>query len=99
MSCSKNSRAHDYTVPVHRDAALELQRLFWQGADKVAKLLKRLLLAATLFAGAMAVAQQASHPTQLEFHSSNSSLDEIFRLAPGQSLVYVAPSPSSIDPW
>jgi hypothetical protein len=73
--------------------------LFCQGADKVAKLLKRLLFTATLFAGAMAEAQPASHPTQVEFHSSNSSLDEIFRWARGQALAYVAPSSSSIGPW
>jgi hypothetical protein len=73
--------------------------LFCQGADKVAKLLKRLLFTATLFAGAMAEAQPASHSTQLEFHSSNSSLDVIFRWARGQALAYVAPSSSSIGPW
>jgi hypothetical protein len=65
----------------------------------VAKLLKRLLFTATLFAGAMAEAQPASHPTQLEFHSSDSSLDETFRWARGQALAYVAPSSSSIGPW
>jgi hypothetical protein len=47
----------------------------------------------------MAGAQQVSHPTQLEFHSSNSSLDAMFRWARGQALAYVAPSSSSIGPW
>jgi hypothetical protein len=65
----------------------------------VVKLLKKILLAATLFAGAMAGAQQASQPTQLEFRSSSSSLNEIFRWARGQALAYVAPSSSSIGPW
>ena len=65
----------------------------------MAKLLKRLLFTATLFAGAMAEGQPASHATQLEFHSSSSSLDEIFRWARGQALAYVAPSSSSIGPW
>src|SRR5258708_13838832 len=78
---------------------IRLAALFCQGADIVAKLLKRLLFTATLFAGAMAEAQPASHPTQVEFHSSNSSLDEIFQWARGQALAYVAPSSSSIGPW
>ncbi len=47
----------------------------------------------------MAEAQPASHPTQVEFHSSDSSLDEIFQWARGQALAYVAPSSSSIGPW
>jgi len=69
------------------------------GPDKVAKLLKRLLLSVTLFAAAMAGAQQASHATQLEFHSSSSSLDAMFRWARGQAFAYVAPSSSYIGPW
>src|SRR5260370_41228178 len=68
------------------------------GPDKVAKLLKRLLLSVTLFAAAMAGAQQASHATQLEFHSSSSSLDAMFRWARGQAFAYVAPSSSYIAP-
>src|SRR5260370_22078676 len=78
---------------------IRLAALFCQGADKVAKLLKRLLFTATLFAGYMAEAQPASHPTQVEFHSSDSSLDEIFQWARGQALAYVAPSSTSIRPW
>src|SRR5579859_3344201 len=78
--------------------ALDPQRLFWRGADRVAKLSKKILLVATLFAAAMAGAQQASYPTQLEFHSSSSSLDAMFRWARGQALAYVAPSSSSIGP-
>src|SRR5260370_3812637 len=69
------------------------------GPDKVAKLLKRLLLSVTLFAAAMAGAQQASHATQLEFHSSSSSLDAMFRWPRGQAFAYVAPSSSYIGPW
>lgn len=65
----------------------------------MAKPVKRLLFVTTLFVGAMAGAQQASHQTQLEFHSSSSSLDEIFRWARGQALAYVALSSSSIGPW
>src|SRR5258708_3675061 len=78
---------------------IRLAALFCQGADIVAKLLKRLLFTATLFAGAMAEAQPASHPTQLEFHSSSSSLDAMFRWARGQAFAYVAPSSSYIGPW
>ncbi|RSL19033.1 hypothetical protein EDE15_4646 [Edaphobacter aggregans] len=65
----------------------------------MARPLTKLLVVATLFVSLLAGAQQASHPTQLEFHSSSSSLDEIFRWARGQALAYVAPSSSSIGPW
>jgi hypothetical protein len=48
---------------------------------------------------AQARAQDAAPLSSLEFHSSNTSLNETFRWAKQQALGYVRPGPDSIGPW